>query len=123
QSHLWNQVLSRLVLRVCRPQQCSSRSIAGREVPFFSNLDDAQRDELQRAPLPLPSARLHLDEHPLKPLYDEALTAEGIELRQLRVKYPRDSFFSKGERAALFQPADLSDAVADDELYQGRQKM
>src|SRR5262249_38212981 len=113
----------RLVRRVCRLQHCSPRSIGGREVPLFTDLADVERGALQSVSLPLPSARLHLDEHPLKSLYDEALKAEGIELRQLRVKYPRDSFFSKGERAAVFQPADLADTAADDELYAGRQKL
>jgi toxin YoeB len=73
-------------------------------LPFFRELNAAERETLQRHVLQLPSARLHLEEGELKTLFDQVLAAEGIELRQVRVKYPRDSFFSKGERAAVFQP-------------------
>jgi tRNA pseudouridine13 synthase len=73
--------------------------------------------------LPLPSARLKLDDHPLKAVYDCVLAPEGMELRQVRVKYPRDSFFSKGERPAVFWPADLSRDLAADDLYPQRQKL
>jgi tRNA pseudouridine13 synthase len=64
-----------------------------------------------------------LDHSPLKPLYDQVLAAEGMELRQVRVKYPRDSFFSKGERAATFRPGDFRHEWAADDLYEGRRKL
>src|SRR5262245_22385845 len=123
QSHLWNQILAALVGQVCRAEQCVLRAIGRRDVPFFIDIDESQRERLARAVLPLPSARLHLDESPLKPLYNQALAAEGMELRQVRVKYPRDSFFSKGERAAVFRPGDLRSESAADDLYPGRHKL
>ena len=51
------------------------------------------------------------------------LSTEGMELRQVRVKYPRDSFFSKGERVALFRPGDFVHEFAADDLYPARQKL
>ncbi|MCI0357701.1 MAG: tRNA pseudouridine(13) synthase TruD [Planctomycetaceae bacterium] len=123
QSHLWNQIAARLIRLVCLPGQLVTQTIGRRELPFFLSLDDAQRDELAKAILPLPSARLHLDESPLKPLYDQVLAAEGIELRQIRVKYPRDTFFSKGERPLVFRPGELSHDAAADEIYPRRQKL
>jgi tRNA pseudouridine13 synthase len=123
QSHLWNQILAGLVRQICRPEQLTGLTIGGRELPFFTLLEQAQAEQLSAAVLPLPSARLHLDEGPLKELYDRVLAAEGIELRQVRVKYPRDSFFSKGERAAMFRPGEMTHQAAADELYPGRQKM
>jgi tRNA pseudouridine13 synthase len=123
QSHLWNQILAGLIRQVCPAEQCTLHTIARRAVPFFAALDDQQRRQLHEASLPLPSARLHLDDDPLKPLYDSVLVAEGIEMRQLRVKYPRDSFFSKGERMAVVQPADFEYDTTDDELYPGRKRL
>jgi tRNA pseudouridine13 synthase len=73
--------------------------------------------------LPLPSARLRLDDNRLKPIYDRILAAEGLELRQVRVKYPRDSFFSKGLRPATVRPDALTHSAAPDELYPSRQKL
>jgi tRNA pseudouridine13 synthase len=123
QSHLWNQILAGLIRRFCRPEQCTLHTVARRAVPFFGALDDQQRLQLCEASLPLPSARLHLDDNPLKAIYDSVLAAEGIEMRQLRVKYPRDSFFSKGERIAIVQPADFRYDVDDDELYPDKKRL
>jgi tRNA pseudouridine13 synthase len=146
QSHLWNQIAGRHIRLVCRPEQLVTQTIGRREVPFFQSLDQAQRDELAKAILPLPSARLHFGrarlppsqdlggdvtaqqelrppEDSLKPLYDQALAEEGIELRQIRVKYPRDTFFSKGERPLVFRPGELSHAAAEDEVYPRREKL
>jgi tRNA pseudouridine13 synthase len=46
-----------------------------------------------------------------------------MELREVRVKFPRDVFFSKGERAAVFCPNELKHVVATDELYAGRHRL
>ena len=107
QSHLWNQVLAASISQVCRPEQCLPHTIGGRQVPFFLELDASQRSRLHDQLLPLPSARLHQGDDPLKTLYGQTLAAEGLELRQIRVKYPRDTFFSKGDRPAVFQPGEL----------------
>src|SRR5262249_3214597 len=123
QSHLWNQVLNALIIDVCKPQQRTLHEIGRRDLSFFTELDPSQRDRLRATTLPLPSARLHLDDNDLKPRSDCVLAAEGLELRQVRVKYPRDSFFSKGMRPATFQPAALTHTTAPDELYPSRQKL
>jgi tRNA pseudouridine13 synthase len=123
QSHLWNQILAALIGRLCRPEQRMMRSIGKRDVPFYAELEESQREQLNGTTLPLPSARLHLNDGPLKSLYDQVLAAEGIELRQIRVKYPRDSFFSRGERPAVFRPGDVRHELSPDELYGGRQKL
>lgn len=122
QSHLWNQVLSAVIAEVCMPNPLTHHRIGPRELPFFSSLDGSQRDRLRDTLLPLPSARLHLEENHLRSIYDRVVAAEGLELRQVRVKYPRDSFFSKGMRPATFQPAELAHSIAPDELYPGQQK-
>jgi tRNA pseudouridine13 synthase len=123
QSYLWNQILAALIEDVCGPKQRAPQRIGQWSVPFYAELDDAQRQRLTKTVLPLPSARLHLENDALRPLYDRVLAAAGVELRQLRVKYPRDSFFSKGERAAVFRPDDLQHQFAADELYRARQKL
>jgi tRNA pseudouridine13 synthase len=115
--------LAAFIRQLCRPEQCQRRVIGERELPFFVRLDPDQRERLSSASLPLPSARLHLQGHPLEALYNEVLANEGIELRQVRVKYPRDSFFSKGERAAAVQARQLEHEADDDELYAGKRKL
>lgn len=123
QSHLWNQVLGRLIRREVGRDQNDLYSIGVSSVPFFHRLTEEQRVKIQSVVLPLPSARLHLEGGDLQALYEEVTAAEGLELRQVRVKYPRDTFFSKGERPAVFQPADFSHAFMADDLHQGRKKL
>ena len=74
--------------------------------------------------LPLPSARLHLDPGPILDLYEKVLGEQGLSLRELRVKYPRDSFFSKGERQAIVKPRHLKlTRTGEDDLNAGRHRM
>ena len=56
-------------------------------------------------------------------LLEAVLLEEKIELRELRVKYPRDSFFSKGFRRAVIRPNGLSCTVETDELHDRRRKL
>jgi tRNA pseudouridine13 synthase len=46
-----------------------------------------------------------------------------LALRTLQIKYPRDTFFAKGNRAATFALAHLSYTTATDDLYPGRHKL
>jgi tRNA pseudouridine13 synthase len=123
QSYVWNAVLGQFVHQNCRPEQIRLQSIDRWNLPFFGELDNSQRSLFHNTNLPLPSARLHLADGPLKTLYDNVLSAEGIQLREMRVKYPRDSFFSKGNRAAICIPADLQYSPAPDELDLASQKL
>jgi len=123
QSHLWNRILAAVLREECRAEQLMLQSIARSPSPFFQTLDADQAARLTALSLPLPSARSHLESGSLLQLYDRVLAEEGTALRQIRVKYPRDSFFSKGERPALFQPREVQHEIAADELYPGRQKL
>jgi tRNA pseudouridine13 synthase len=123
QSDLWNGMLATLLRNVCPADALIARKIGKRELQFYSALDDAAKESLKKTLLPLPSARLHLEEGPVKQLVDEVLAVEGMELRQVRLKFPRDTFFSKGERPAIFFPAGVAHEVAADDFYRGKQKM
>jgi tRNA pseudouridine13 synthase len=123
QSDLWNGMLAALLRKVCPTESLVARTIGKRDLPFYAFLDEPTKTMLRETLLPLPSARQHLEEGGIKALVDEVLAAEGMELRQVRLKFPRDTFFSKGERAALFFPADVSHDVAEDDFYRGKQKM
>lgn len=123
QSDLWNRWLATLLRSICEPSQLSIERVGPRELPFFHSLTNAQRAMLLTTPLPLPSARLHLEEGPLKVLLDGVLAEERMELRQVRLKFPRDTFFSKGERAAVFVPSEVSASPGVDELHPGQGKL
>lgn len=121
QSHLWNQILAESIReRVSEAQRFPLRLESGPAV-FFTELNDEQRAELTQLQLPLPSARLHFEEDdPRAARYEQVARQEGLEIREMRVKFPRDSFFSKGERTAVIQPQGLQVTSQNDELYPGR---
>ncbi len=123
QSDLWNGMLAALLRKVCPAESLVAQKIGKRELPFYSALDETAKTTLRDTLLPLPSARLHLQVGPIKQLVDEVLAAEGMELRQVRLKFPRDTFFSKGERPAIFFPSGVAHEVAADDFYRGKQKM
>jgi tRNA pseudouridine13 synthase len=123
QSDLWNRMLTGLIRRACRPEQIVEYEIGPRKVCFFRKLDGAQQQYLDTFQLPLPSARTRWTEGVARELAEQVLTEEGMEPRELRVKYPRDSFFSKGDRAAVFRPSEVGSEVAADELYPSKQKL
>ena len=123
QSALWNRLLSAWIQSVCRPEQLVAVPLKLGQVPFFQVLDSEQREQLQALQLPLPSARIKLDPGPIATVMDKVLGDFGLELRQIRVKYPRDSFFSKGERRAVITINKVDHLVAADDLDEGRQKI
>lgn len=123
QSAMWNRLLSAWISAECRPEQLVPVDLKLGAVPFFQALDDAQRERLQQSFLPLPSARIKLEPGPVATIMDKILSDVGLELRQVRVKYPRDSFFSKGERKAVIPLNKIDYLVAPDEIDVGRQKI
>lgn len=123
QSDVWNRLLSSVIKDLVPAAQLTYEQIGPRKLAMFHTLDEASFAELQHLALPLPSARLHLPEGPLFERLSEVLAEDGMTLREMRVKYPRDTFFSKGDRAAVVYPDEL-DAIAEpDERYPGKQKL
>ncbi len=123
QSHLWNALLAEVLMEHCRPEQRIDVDLGGRTVPMFLDLEPAQRAALAAIELPLPSARTREEMEPWKELMDRVLAPEGLTLAQLRVKYPRDSFFSKGSRPAVFGVAGVEHEDAADDRHPGRRKL
>jgi tRNA pseudouridine13 synthase len=123
QSFLWNRMLAALLHQECAAADLVDVGLRIGPVPFFLSLTPQQREQLGQVALPLPSARLHLEDGPILRLIQDTLTPLGLELRQLRVKYPRDSFFAKGTRPPIVQPAELGHSTGADELYAGRRQL
>lgn len=124
QSDLWNRLLARWLRAHLRPDQLIVIPLRRGDVPMHRGLDDHQRDELVKLSLPLPTARMPLeDADPRKPLLDVVLAEDGIELNHLKVKGCRELFFSKGERAALCLPMGLHYEIGADEIRPCRSKL
>jgi tRNA pseudouridine13 synthase len=122
QSALWNRLLTAWQDQRIAPDEridfdlksgrcCFARSAIGDEESAFGSS------------LILPSARQKEIDVPTTALLEKVLQDESLELRQLRVKFPRDSFFSKSSRQTLIRPDGLNMEAAEDELFPGRQRL
>ncbi|QDT52824.1 tRNA pseudouridine synthase D [Caulifigura coniformis] len=123
QSYLWNEMAAEYLRQNCPAESLIDVALKTGPVPFFGQLPDDIRLKLQQSSLPLPSARQKLDPGPTAQLVDETLSKHSLELRQIRVKYPRDSFFSKGWRKTAIRADGLSWSAGDDEMANGRRRM
>lgn len=121
QSALWNRILAEIITEEVPAERRDAVALEAGVVPVYRHLTQAERDRLLGLSLPLPSARLHFaEDDPLRARYEGIVQAAGLSLRELRVKYPRDSFFSKGNRAAVVVPGQLAARRLPDDLHPGR---
>jgi tRNA pseudouridine13 synthase len=124
QSHLWNRMLASWFRGHLGPEQLREVELRTGPVPFPSGLDATQIQSLAALQLPLPSARLKMEEtDPLAPLINTVMAEEGLTLHDMQVRGVRDLFFSRGERSAWCMPAGLTAEFGADELRSGRHKL
>ncbi|MFN5272676.1 MAG: tRNA pseudouridine(13) synthase TruD [Planctomycetota bacterium] len=110
QSWIWNRWVSTLIDRF--NEQKTERHLPSKSGPLaLPDLATEDRQHLWRSQwnvrLPLPSARQHhWPEGTLEDL--ESVVGElGLTVRELRLKFPRDTFFSRGEREVLLFAKDF----------------
>jgi tRNA pseudouridine13 synthase len=123
QSYLWNLMLGRLIERTTRPEQRLAIDFKVAPLPLHRDLDPDQAKALSSWRLPLPASRTSLPPGPARDLALEVVNEQGLTWEGLRVKHLKDVFFSKGDRPALFFPANFRQQLADDDLYPGRRKL
>ncbi|HVJ83672.1 MAG TPA: tRNA pseudouridine(13) synthase TruD, partial [Planctomycetia bacterium] len=117
QSWLWNRLLSESL----PPDDNAMVEIGGEWLRFPRSLE--ADSPWRNRNLLLPSAREKFPPGPEKEALARILSEVGLEERELRVKTPRENFFSKGERAAWFFPQDFAWKTDVDERYPGRRKI
>jgi tRNA pseudouridine13 synthase len=110
QSWIWNRWVSTLIDRF--NEQKTERHLPSKSGQLaLPDLATEDRQQLWRSQwnvrLPLPSARQHhWPEGTLEDL--ESVVGElGLTVRELRLKFPRDTFFSRGERDVLLFAKDF----------------
>jgi tRNA pseudouridine13 synthase len=123
QSYLWNRWLSDLL----RSQWGEGEVgwVPSRVGPLCHpiRLSTEQKTRLSAWQLPLPTARQSTWNPEEKPCLDALLQRLGMQVSQLRLKYPRDTFFSKGLRNVWLGALDFQFALEADDLHRGKQKL
>lgn len=122
QSFLWNRLLSSMIRESC-PGRTFEVDLKAGPVLFFRGLDASTRATMASAVIPLPSARARITDEAMRARVEASLQELGLDLKSLRIRHPKDNFFSRGERSATFAPAGLSGSWAADDLYPGRRKL
>ena len=125
QSVLWNRMLTRRLKENAAPTSVIPFELKSGPACFvsaFSSSSDSEAVPLEEE-FPLPSARGKLEAGPTLDLLNAVVAEEGLEKRQLRVKYPRDSFFSKSSRKTIIAIPELEFEFSDDDLYPKHKKV
>ncbi len=126
QSFLWNRWLSAIIeAKIDSSQRSMIESDCGPLwVPAIQSTNEAANIHwLEDLELPLPSARQHEWSEDLFPYLENILTNLEMKVHEIRLKFPRDTFFSRGVRNAWLKVADLQFAFDDDEQSEGRKKL
>lgn len=120
QSYLWNRLLARWLRDHFRPEQLADVAVGRWTLPFLRPMDAEARQRLASLELPLPSGREQLRDSEIRPLIEKVLAGEGLEPAQLRLRWPRRTFFSKGVRRAWIFPRGVATEAREDDLAPGR---
>lgn len=123
QSAVWNRLLSRWLKEELTDQWLFDITIAGDRVVCYRGVPAAVVDKLKGQTLPLPSARLREAPEKILRMIDEILSTWGLTLKQMKLRYPRDTFFSAGDRPVIVVPTKLNFGIHKDELYENKRKL
>ncbi|MEZ6043310.1 MAG: tRNA pseudouridine(13) synthase TruD [Planctomycetaceae bacterium] len=150
QSAIWNRVVSRLIEQIvsstsesgitschvelksgpaCFPLSAPPETVQNGLLQHHACEDAALssrqliRQQLSTMKVQLPSARIPQPDGAVGRILAEVLNEEGLCLKDVRVKSPRDCFFSRAYRSVMIMPEDISASLAEDELYPGRLRM
>jgi tRNA pseudouridine13 synthase len=121
QSWVWNRWLSKLIEAQAGVEQveylesaCGPLAIPVQQ-PDFS----IGGTTLRRLELPLPCARQHEWPANTSETLQEVLGPLNMDVKQMRLKFPRDTFFSRGVRAAWLVAGDMTYGWGADSLNPG----
>jgi len=122
QSSLWNELASAFLFRDLPAEDLFSVTLTTGTLLFPRRISAEQGKRLQAMQLPLPSARVRLEEEPEAAFMEETLRQRSWSFSELKVRFPRDRFFSRSRRPMMIPVNDLTTELAPDELEPGRSR-
>ncbi len=116
QSFMWNRWVSN-VFDNRLPEDCRTvlNSRCG-PLSLPTKISAEVAEELANLELPLPSSRQKVWDPRYRPFLEPTLESLQMTVEQIRLKYPRDTFFSKGTRACWFRVRDFEHRIEKDEI-------
>lgn len=143
QSHLWNEVLRKIIRSVsndnfmsgnshtkgCHGQTCLpgtnlkiSKGIAG-DYLFYASLNQEKKAYLSNLIIPMPASNIKMPDALTEKQYSEVLQENNLKSPLFNIRKLRQAFFKGIERRAIITPEDLCVDAAEDEVYQGKRKL
>ena len=122
QSHLWNEILRKIIQSVGNSNLKFYKGIAGNYL-FYTHLDDKNKEYLNRLVIPMPASNIRMPDTFTETLYSEVLKENNIKPPMFNIRKIRQAFFKGVERKATIIPEDLSVDYSDDEFYHGKKKL
>jgi tRNA pseudouridine13 synthase len=123
QSHLWNQSLARWIMGRFPAENLVHVPLRFGPAPIPRGLAESSNHELGLRQIPLPSPRLVFPTEGTEDVLaamQEVFAQHGITPEQLKLRGFRKMFFSRGERAAWYFPAELTYNSGGDPLHVSR---
>ena len=122
QSHLWNEVLRKIIRSISANSLKISRGIAG-DYLFYTRLDDKNKGYLSMLVIPMPASNIRMPDTFTETLYSEVLKENDITSPMFNIRKIRQAFFKGIERKAVVTPEELVVDYSEDEIYQGKKKL
>ncbi|HHT9123401.1 MAG TPA: tRNA pseudouridine(13) synthase TruD [Candidatus Wunengus sp. YC63] len=122
QSHLWNEVLRKIIRSISENNLKISKGIAG-DYLFYTQLDDTNKTYLNSLIIPMPASNIRMPDTFTETLYSEVLRENDIKSPMFNIRKIRQAFFKGIERKAVMIPEELSVDYSEDEIYQGKKKL
>jgi len=121
QSHLWNELLRRLIKR----KDKKPKEVPGREgrYLYWGELEAEAFSYLSGLEIPIAAARMDFGDDLTRSLFNDILKGKNLTLGSFRTKALRKVYFRSFQRKALIIPEDLQTlGIGNDELHPGKKK-
>ncbi|HXX57395.1 MAG TPA: tRNA pseudouridine(13) synthase TruD [Thermodesulfovibrionales bacterium] len=122
QSHLWNELLRRIVKAKAGDSVRKYPGVAGAYL-FYACLKGEDFRYLRELRIPTPASNTRMPDTLTEKLYAEVLTENHMRPPLFNIRKIRQAFFKGTERKAIALPEGLSADSSPDELYRGKKKM
>ncbi|MFO0793917.1 MAG: tRNA pseudouridine(13) synthase TruD [Candidatus Brocadiaceae bacterium] len=122
QSHLWNEVLRKIIKSVYTNALKIYEGIAGNYY-FYTQMEARNKEYLRTLIIPMPASNIKMPDTLTKSLYLEVLQEHQLRPALFNIKKLRQAFFKGIERRATIIPENLIVEYSDDEIYPGKKKL
>ena len=122
QSHLWNELLRRIIKSECEGSLNIYKGVAGNYL-FYNRLNAEHYEYLSSLYIPTPASNVRMPDPLTETLYSEVLKDNNLKTSMFNIRKIRQAFFKGTERKAIILPEDLSFDYSEDEIYHGQKKL